>query len=911
MQIKAWKYAVIAATAAIFLAASVGFPLTRGIDLAGGTVLIYELQTTEPSDDLTRATADILQRRLDTLGLKEMSIRPAGVNQIMIQLPGVSGDSAARIKKVIATSGKLFFKIVAGKNGKIKEQRNDEEMKERIEEIESAKSRGQYSIEDYGYDTALYQEKVEDKIVEQYPILLMNDDMVDGKYLASARRSAALTLQQSVDFFMKPAGRSRLAHTTRKHQNKQMAIVLDGVVISAPNIRTPIPDGTGQIEGTFTKEEIDELVTVLKSGALPAKPLLQSEDTIAATLGEEAISGGMIAIQLGVLLTLIFMIVYYRAAGVIADIALILNLIILLGVMTAFEATLTLPGIAGIVLTMGMAVDANILINERIREESARGVPIAEAVSGGFGHALSAILDSNLTTIFTAGILYYVGTGPIKGFAVTLFVGIGASLFTALWVTRALFELFMAKGWYTRPNYVTFLADSKIEFLKNRGPFVRAAVVLAACGFLIFSVRGPEKYGIDFNGGSAVQIRFKPEQAMTQEEVREKLVRLEVEVDGAMTRPYENQDLEIQRLSKEKKATLYQVLLNSRGEEEQSAAAVSADQRPEAMAGSESGDVAETEAEEETDRLAAATPQERFMRHVERAFADALIAETFGKAVWSEGEVEGKSVRRMKLKVRFDTSLSREKGISAESIQAALQPEDETVKSFGRDAKVVALPESDAEETGIRGFEVTTRDLDFNESPEVVETDVKTTIEKAFGRELANPFPFKTSIGATVAKNLKARGILAIILSLIMIIVYIAFRFEFKMGIAAAICLFHDVLVSLGCMMLFDLAGFDAKINLTTIAAFLTIVGYSINDTIVTFDRMRENLARQRIDAESPEFEPLLNQSINQMLSRTILTSVTVLMVLVVLALAGVKSLEGFTLALIVGATMIMIRERM
>jgi SecD/SecF fusion protein len=711
-------------------------------------------------------------------------------------------------------------------------------------------------------------------------VLLINEDTVDGKLLAGAQKSQRASLKPTVDFWMKPEGRARLAKTTTRHQNSQMAIVLDGLIISAPNINNPITGGSGIIEGTFTADQIKELTTVLRSGALPAKPILQSEDTVAPTLGADSIRRGMIAIGLAIALTLAFMIFYYRLAGVIADFALVLNIVILFGVMSLFEAVLTLPGIAGIVLTMGMAVDANILINERIREEFNRGVPINEAVKAGYGNAFSAILDSNITTILTAAILYAVGTGPIKGFAITLAVGIGASLFTALWVTRVLFDLVLAKGWYTKVNYLQLLSSPNIPFIAKRKPFVIAAIILANVGFLLFSGRSAEKYGIDFNGGSAVQIRLREDGRLKQKTAEERIQTIEVTSAGKTTKPYA--DATVTRLGENDasgNASSFQIMLNRHGQVDTMITTAKAEGAPE---------------EEEAKTI---TPQEQFERDIAEVFKAELLPESFEMRPAVEDQVDGKAVKRMSLIARFDENAAaqEEGGVTAASLAAAL----EAGEDFAKGATVKVLDEGIP---AVLSFEVTSANQPFDVGSEKIETQLRNAIVRKHRLALSNPFPFKTSIGSAVAEELKGRGILAIMLSMIMMIIYIAFRFEFKAGLAAVICLFHDVFTALGFMMLFDMMGLDAKIDLTTIAAFLTIVGYSINDTIVTLDRMRENLQKKKIKRGDSAYEQTLNDSINQVLSRTILTSATVLIVLIVLAAAGVHSLQGFTLALIVGA---------
>ncbi|GIW70527.1 MAG: hypothetical protein KatS3mg102_0069 [Planctomycetota bacterium] len=912
-QVERWKFAVIAGVTALFLGFWAGLPTTLGIDLAGGTELRYDLDVSSipaehRSPELTKATVDLLARRLDSLGMKEMTLRPVGEYSFMVQLPGVSSTEAEQIKNVIATSGNLWFKIVHnskgrdpfGPNGWVTWQRNDPEVQALIAEIQQRKDRGEYNPQEEFYDVAIYE--VRDKqgrVLERFPILVENEDAVPGELLAGADFGRDQFGAPAVEFYMKPAGAARLGATTEKHTGAAMAIVLDGTVISAPTIQSTITD-RGIITGRFSRAEVEQLVTVLRSGALPAKPILQSEDTIAPTLGADSIRRGLVAVVAGVAVTLAFMVLYYRLAGLVANVALVLNLIILMGAMSLFGATLTLPGIAGIVLVMGMAVDANILINERIREEFDRGLPIGEAVAAGYRHAFSAIIDSNVTTVLTAIILYAVGTGPIRGFAVTLMIGIVTSMFTALWVTRVLFDWLLARGWYTRPNYLRVLADTNFPFLKKRRVFVLTAVVLLNLGFAAFALRGEEKYGIDFNGGIAVRMRLK--EPLGIEEVRARLKGLE----RGGRRPYEA--VEVQRIGEalpDGRARTFQLLLTASGDRTAALIPAAAAETRAAAAAGHAPAAAEVEGasgpeESEAARLAAPrTMQEQFIEDIEAIFGDVLLPDPFGEPRFTTvGEGEQRRLI-MEMEVRLDPQAAE--GLTAEEVQARLR----ALGGGPAAGTVTATADPLAGITVTRTADVLlvrTAELPFETPREPLYWKVRGAIDKLFGPQIATPFPFKNAIGASVAHNLRARGIMAVLLSLLMLIGYIAFRFEFKAGLAAAMCLFHDVAVTLGVMMVLDWTspwtGIDAKINLTTIAAFLTIVGYSINDTIITFDRIRENLARAN---PHDDREEIMERSINQMLSRTVLTSSTVLLVLVVLALAGVSSLMGFTLAMIAG----------
>jgi preprotein translocase subunit SecD len=265
--------------------------------------------------------------------------------------------------------------------------------------------------------------------------------IITGRELRNARRSQDEYQQPVVNFTLVPSAADKFADYTGSHIGTQMAIVLDGNVASAPSIRSRIPRGEGRIEGQYTIEEAEDLALVLRAGALPAEIVYLEERTVGPSLGRDSVQRGLRAAISGLLAVMVFMLVYYRMSGLNANVALVLNILILMGAMAYFSATLTLPGIAGLILTIGMAVDANVLIFERIREELDVGKTVRSAIDTGFSRAFGTILDANITTLVAALFLFKFGTGPIKGFAVTLTIGIIASLFTAVFVSRTIYML--------------------------------------------------------------------------------------------------------------------------------------------------------------------------------------------------------------------------------------------------------------------------------------------------------------------------------------------------------------------------------------------------------------------------------------------------------------------------------------
>lgn len=372
-----------------------------------------------------RQAVETIRNRVDALGVAEPSIQPQGDDRIVIQLPGV--DDPARVKDIIGTTGLLELKLVDLKGGPY----------------------GSHEAATAAYGGAIpanlevvegNSEDTEARTRTTVFYVLDRAAAVTGRDLKNARVGQDKFNQPAVEFFLNAQGAEKFGRITGANIGRQLAIVLDKRVQSAPNIKGQIQDN-GIIEGNFTAERADALSLVLRSGALPAQLVILEERTVGPSLGLDSIKQGVLASVIGMILVFVAAIVYYRLAGVNAVVALLMNATILLGAMAWINATLTLPGIAGFILTIGMAVDANVLIFERIREEIDAGKAPRTAIDVGFKKALSAIIDSNLTTIAAAAFLFQFGTGPVKGFAVTLVIGLCASVFTAVFVSHLLFDL--------------------------------------------------------------------------------------------------------------------------------------------------------------------------------------------------------------------------------------------------------------------------------------------------------------------------------------------------------------------------------------------------------------------------------------------------------------------------------------
>jgi len=372
-----------------------------------------------------RQALETIRNRIDQFGVTEPDIRPQGNDRIVVQLPGIKDTK--RAVELIGQTARLEFKLVD----------EDHSPAKALEEGPPPGTEIAYHIE---IDPETGRTK-------KTPFLLRKRTLMTGEYITNARMrfdNQYNTPYVALNFDAK--GSRIFERITEANIKKRLAIVLDGVVKSAPVIQDKIPGGRAVITGIPTQEEATDLATVLRSGALPAPVKILEERTVGPSLGHDSINQGLMSILIGGILVLVFMVFYYRMSGLIADLALLLNMVLIMAILVAFKATLTLPGIAGIILTIGMAVDANVLIFERIREEKRLGKTPRAAVDGGFSKAMWTIFDANITTLIAALVLYQFGTGPIRGFAVTLSIGIVASLFTAIFVSRLVFDYLLVKA---------------------------------------------------------------------------------------------------------------------------------------------------------------------------------------------------------------------------------------------------------------------------------------------------------------------------------------------------------------------------------------------------------------------------------------------------------------------------------
>ena len=463
--------------------------INLGLDLQGGMHLILEIDTANLSEneakDAPQRALEVIRNRIDQFGVMEPVIQLQGKNRLLVQLPGITDRE--RAKEIIGKTAHLEFKLVGDDPESLKKMLAEEDVEGYT--LKSMKTR---------------DGKTEPLLVED-TVVLTGDMLVD----ATTEFSQQGFGQPYVSLEFNSEGADVFAETTGVNIGKRLAIVLDGEVYTAPVIRERIPSGRAQITGSFSLQEAKDIALILRAGALPAPVDIIEERSVGPALGKDSVTKGLKAIMMGGIAVLAFMAVYYLLTGVIADFALILNILLITGALAYFGGTLTLPGIAGLVLTIGMAVDANVLIFERIREESKLGKSLRAAVHAGYDKAFWTILDANVTTLITALILFQFGTGPVRGFATTLSIGIIASMFTSLVVTRFVLDLIMnVNPRMERIPMMQFFSQPKIEFIKLRKIAYMVSIIVIALGMSFFIQRGAKNYGIDFTGGTLQQFRF-------------------------------------------------------------------------------------------------------------------------------------------------------------------------------------------------------------------------------------------------------------------------------------------------------------------------------------------------------------------------------------------------------------------
>jgi SecD/SecF fusion protein len=759
----------------------------------------------------------------------------------------------------------------------------------------------------------------------------------------------------AIGFLLNERGGNLFLAVTRQNIGRPLCILLDGVAISAPNIRSAIAS-RGVIQGRFTHTEIEDMVNKLNAGSLPARLIDPpvSMRSIGPSIGAENRDRGIRAGFVGLVLVAGFMAVYYIGSGLVADAALFMNLLFILGVMSLTRATFTLPGIAGIILTIGMSVDANVLIFERIREEQQRGASLRIAIKNGYGRAFRTIFDSNLTTFAPALILYMVASEEIKGFAITLMLGIISSMFTAIFVTRVVFEWLLKKR-LIKDHLLMLQAirNPKINWMGAARLFVPLSAILVAGGLVVFYTRDDtknNKYDIEFTGGTSVQINLK--QSLPRDDVESMVRRVGYQMNNpliATTRVYSigttGQQYEINTTETNKTtASVTFATANPSTPETVKQAILDAQDK---LGAGQLGDLQVSPDPQVPGRFVISTTQ------VNTASVAEVLQAAFAQQPAEVSEPVVHETVNEAIRTAFAGLLERQENlgpqvVSTEKITDAMVDAEPELTPYLNGIKILCSLNA---ATAAKQIETRLNDLKFKPGMQdlewfrhkILDTDLnepaadklldsfvyvsvepeagfrelqderwqqlveneKTKIVRALSLEAA--LPRVTQIDPSVGKQAKIRAVIAIVLSLLFMIGYIWVRFgRASYGVAAIVALVHDVCITLGAVAASayiaqtaigqKLLISDFKINLEMIAALLTLVGYSVNDTIVVFDRIREN--RGRLTALSPA---LITASINQTLSRTVLTSFTTFLVVIAMYIWGGEGLRGFTFVMGLG----------
>ena len=763
----------------------------------------------------------------------------------------------------------------------------------------------------------------------------------------------------AVGFSMNEAGAKFLHALTRNNKGEHMAILLDNEVYSAPVIKSAISSSGIITMGTFNSEQVDRLIKILRAGSLPAK-LIEvpvAESSFGPTFGEANREMGRRAGIIGLIAVAAFMCVYYLGAGVVAIIALVLNIVLVLGVMSLISAVFTLPGIAGIILTIGIAVDANVLIFERLREEQQRGTAVRRAMANAYQRAFSAIFDANITTLITCLILGWVGTEEVRGFAVTLSFGVMFSMFTSLVVTRWIFQLLLDRNIITKPLHMLHVIGvPKINWMAKRHFFWVLSLAMVVIGIASMAIQGKNLLGIEFSAGTQAVITFRDDALIdgkppTAELVRsrftknvEKLAAEDYEQYGKLAETsrietrYDykkvdrflkahDSDSDGQITSNEWKKPLNQDFFNVLDTDE-TKGVLSADELqglPETSYQITTTEVSVPLINEIARNTFGASLKKR-IKYSLKSDENANGYVRVKGATIDELDLEANSEGYAQVRPRSNTTHTPTmedfsdgvvvvvRGLIPEITERELQERIENTqlqpdfaeKTQNR-VKVVAL--AGTGEGTYSDFAVFSRPGQTSagnpaQSLKTVASDLWGLLEQSLLREEAIvAINFDAAIAAGAAQS----AIIAIIMSWIAIVLYVWVRFgSIRWGLAAVVCLIHDVVIVVGLLAatvwmadtaLGGLLGIGSfKIDLAMVAAILTVIGYSVNDTIVVFDRIREN--RGKLASVSVM---ALNSSINQTLGRTLLTSTTTLIVVVIMYVAGGDAIRPFSFALLVG----------
>jgi SecD/SecF fusion protein len=898
--------------------AATGFKFNLGVDLAGGTILVYESIEGQDFDSAELAAA--LKRRIDPTNTREITIRPIKSTpprvEIILPMQSAKGKKEAadiaEIKDLISRVGKLEFRIIADSRD-MNERKGDAEAikvaKDAIEALGAAVDPSNLPapenfawvevgdeahdrMEDdhrtsqfpagfsqpAGYSFPFYlvpnapdpsdPDKV--KRINRYWILTripQPEEQVRGEDIGNVRPSMDFG-KQVVLFSVKSPGDERMSNLTSPNVKRLLCVVMDNKLTSYATINDPLRSSVQVTMGTGDAKEIQKRVTalirVLRSGALPAtlKRDPASELSMGPGLGEDTIRKGTWAVVGALIGVIAFMMIYYHFAGGVASVALFANLLLTVAFMVAVKAAFTLPGLAGLVLTLGMAVDANVLIYERIREERERGASITLAIRNGYDRAFPTIIDTHLTSIFTAIVLYAVGNDQLKGFGVSLTAGLVISLFTSLYITRLIFDLLLAKGMLPSLSMLKILTKPNFDFMKWRFHWLFGTVAVSLFGLAVFIFRGEDGLDIDFTGGTAYSVEFKQPRTIND-------VRNQAQTVVNPNDPNKLKDIRVEATAKkgitESSTDTYTFRTTLRKEWVQEQKQTAEVQK----LISQAFDGELVMVEPKAGAIKPLTGNPRFDREIEFQFNNKNMAETdVGRVVgaWLAGQ-----------KIGRPEDFYEVKGVGAKDEQGLYG----TIALRYKMPDVVELADPQAGEK-LRDY-------------------VVQSLHQPKSERLEN-------FDAQLAGEVQQKAIVAIALSWLAITMYLWFRFgNWTFGLAAVLCLVHDLAFTVGLIGISHylvtytpIGGWllleDFKIDLPAVAALLTLIGYSVNDTIVVFDRIRE------VRGKSPELTPkMINDSVNQTLGRSLITSFTVFLVVFILYVFGGEGIHLFSFVMVVG----------
>ncbi|MCD7778923.1 MAG: protein translocase subunit SecD [Clostridiales bacterium] len=815
-----------------------------GLDLRGGVYVVYEAVDYTPTDTEMSSAVSMIQERLDRNNWTEAEVASEGFDRIRVEIPGV-------------------------------------------EDAETA-------INEIGQTAHLY-------FMDEDGNVVVDGANVKDAYKSTSSQNGVSQVVVALEF--DSTGASAFAEATQNNIGKQIYILLDDSVISAPTVNTAILDGSAIITGDFTNEEAQNLANLIKSGSLPFDLRVIESNSIGARLGASSLSTSLFAGVIGIILVLLFMLIAYKGLGFLADWALLIYIGLDVLVLSLFEVTLTLPGIAGILLSIGMAVDANVIIFERIKEELAVGRSTGTAIKNGFSNALSAIIDGNVTTIIAGVVLYLLGTGTIMGFAQTLIIGIVLSMFTALVITRLLINAFFRLG-VTNPKFYgvkTVKGENAkevkhIKVVSGRKIWIGISTVVVAVGVIFGIVNGASgngvfNYDIQFTGGSSIEVNVGED--FDQEEL-EALVASVVEDDTPVIQKVTSENKAIIKL----KSVIDDTTVNDALDEAAlSEAAVETDTEDGIAVDAEEDDAVSAESEEDVD-------------------SDNEIEIS---SVVSEAEADAEATAD-------EDSAEAEEAVDTEDAEAeeAADTEDAAADDSGNNIEL-NLDEDDLIDNGDGTYSISPdafegmtdadgNDIDLSDAVFESESATEETTEHvhtvatgegytgniaAVIAAVAQKYDLEdadfsvTQISATISSEMTRNSILAVIISCICMLIYVSFRFRgFTTGASSIIALLHDALIVLTCYAVLRI-----PLSNSFIAAILTVLGYSINASIVIFDRVRENKnAHRKMNAEE-----LVDLSVNQCIKRSIYTSLTTLFTIGALYILGVQSIKEFALPIVVG----------